>query len=264
MPIVYIPHGGGPIPLLETPEDNNITKLLSGLSAKLPEPEAILVISAHWEESKPAILGGASPGMLYDYYGFPPETYKYQYPAPGCPKLALQLSEKLKTAIGDCDITEDRGYDHGVFVPLMLMYPEAKIPVFQLSLLSSLDAGKHLAIGEALKSLRQQGVLIIGSGFSFHNLQGILSEQSDNDRDNAIAFDHWLVNTVTDAGLHEQSRKIKLQHWEQAPSARFCHPREEHLLPLHVCAGAAGYQAADLLFHEEVYETMISGFIWSE
>jgi aromatic ring-opening dioxygenase catalytic subunit (LigB family) len=240
MNITYIAHGGGPMPLLGDPGHREMVSQLEALADNLPRPSAIVVISAHWEERQPAITAGAQPPLIYDYYGFPEESYTLTYPCPGHPSLARKLADALNHAGIDCHLDDQRGFDHGLFVPLKLMYPDADIPCIQLSLVDSLDPELHLALGEALQGLRGEDILVIGSGFSFHNMQAFFGRgNADADSKNE-AFQTWLEDTCTDTGISESERRQRLLKWDQAPYARFCHPREEHLLPLHVCYGMAG------------------------
>lgn len=237
--IVFISHGGGPLPLLGDPGHADMVAGLGKLAGRLRRPDAILLVSAHWEEDEPTVTAGATPGLIYDYYGFPPESYAIEYPCPGEPALAARVQQALIKAGLPCRQDARRGFDHGMFVPLKIMYPDADIPCVQLSLASHLDAGFHLAMGEALRALEGQRLLVIGSGFSFHNMREFFTERPEANEKNH-AFEQWLTQTCSDAGLSEAERRQRLRHWEQAPHARFCHPREEHLLPLHLCVGLAG------------------------
>ncbi|MDK8461943.1 class III extradiol ring-cleavage dioxygenase [Marinobacter sp. SS13-12] len=236
---LFISHGGGPMPLLGDPGHREMVDRLTELAGKLQKPSAILVISAHWEEAVPTITSGTNPSLIYDYDGFPSEAYKIEYPCPGDPMLAQQVYQALDQAGIPARLNDQRGFDHGLFVPLKLMYPDADIPCVQLSLVNSLDAGIHLAIGRALQALDYDNLLVIGSGFSFHNMRAFFSAQTPEIQARNQAFEDWLEETCADASLQETERAERLAHWECAPYARFCHPREEHLLPLHVCYGLA-------------------------
>lgn len=238
-PVVYLPHGGGPWPFVDLGLDPNEVDSLAGYLRSvrdLPKtaPKALLVISAHWEEAAPTVMTAERPTLLYDYYGFPPESYQITWPAPGAPALAARVCELLSAAGFDTRRDPERGFDHGTFVPLKLTYPDAEIPTIQLSLKTGLDPGQHLAMGRALAPLRDEGVFIIGSGMSFHNLRALRDPRA---RGPAAEFDAWLQET---AGLEQKERDVRLGAWSQAPGGRFSHPREEHLLPLMVVAGAAG------------------------
>ncbi|MDW7747514.1 class III extradiol ring-cleavage dioxygenase [Halomonas sp.] len=238
--VLFISHGGGPMPLLGDPGHRDMVERLSEIAGQLRKPSAILVISAHWEEAVPTITSGANPPLIYDYYGFPPEAYEIAYPCPGEPALARQVHQALQQAGISARLDERRGFDHGLFVPLKLMYPEADIPCIQLSLVNSLDAATHLAIGRALQALDVDDLLVIGSGFSFHNMQAFFAPDTPDIQARNQAFEEWLEATCCDVTIEETERAERLAHWERAPHARFCHPREEHLLPLHVCYGLAG------------------------
>ena len=239
MPVVFLPHGGGPWPFVELglPRDE-----LDGLLAylrSLPDlphsrPRALLVVSAHWEEPVPTVMTAERPPMLYDYHGFPPASYTITWPAPGDPRLAARVREVLGAAGFPSAADPARGFDHGAFIPLKVAFPDADLPAVQLSLQAGLDPEQHIAIGRALAPLRDEGVFIIGSGMSFHNMRGF--------RDPAAArpseeFHAWLDET---AALDPCARDERLAGWSRAPAARLVHPREEHLLPLMVVAGAAG------------------------
>ncbi|WP_197085510.1 class III extradiol ring-cleavage dioxygenase [Cellvibrio sp. pealriver] len=263
MPVVFVPHGGGPMPLLGDANHRELTQFMQSLAADLPRPQAILVVTAHWEEEVVSITSAPAPGMLFDYYGFPPESYEFAYPAPGNPSLAKQIQQLLAANTIDARLDNHRAYDHGTFVPLMLMYPAADIPVVQLSLLASLDPAAHIALGKALAPLREQGVLIVGSGMSFHNMRAFFSNDPSV-RGKSETFDQWLSETVTAPQLDNPARELRLREWASAPQGRFCHPREEHLLPLHVCWGAASQHSPVAVqnFSGLLFNTAISGFIW--
>lgn len=259
--VLFISHGGGPMPLLGDPGHREIVDRLTEIAGKLRKPSAILVISAHWEESMPTITAGANPSLIYDYYGFPPEAYAIEYPCPGEPALAGQIHGALEKAGIPARLDEQRGFDHGLFVPLKLMYPQADIPCVQLSLVNSLDAEAHLAIGRALQALDYDNLLVIGSGFSFHNMRAFFASATPEIQARNRAFEAWLEDTCTNAAISEIERTDLLKHWDQAPYARFCHPREEHLLPLHVCYGLAG-QAARTRFEATILGKQSGMFYW--
>tara|TARA_A100001015_G_scaffold292871_1_gene368719 strand:- start:807 stop:1607 length:801 start_codon:yes stop_codon:yes gene_type:complete len=241
---VFISHGGGPLPVLGDPGHAEMISTLKKLAEELPRPKAILVISAHWEANHPTVTSASKPGMMYDYEGFPDEAYQLQYPSPGEPELADKVVSALMDAGIAAESSPERPYDHGLYTPLMLMYPEADIPAIQLSLVKGLDPDEHLRIGEALQGLDYDDLLIIGSGFSFHNMRAFFIPESPDMHAANAAFQNWLEETCMSKELPEEERRTRLQHWAEAPSARYCHPREEHLLPLHVCYGIAG-RAAD-------------------
>lgn len=260
MPTVFIPHGGGPCFFMEwQPRDawDKMAAYLRGIAASLPRtPRAIVMVSAHWLESDVTVTSGAQPGLIYDYYGFPPHTYELKYPAPGDPALAARIVGLLGQAGIAAREDAQRGFDHGMFIPLLLMFPQAQVPVVQLSLRQSLDPAAHLAIGQALEALRDDDVLIVGSGMSFHNMRGYGDPRFAPVSD---VFDGWLSAAVQAA---PEVRTRQLSTWDQAPGARLCHPprAEEHLLPLMVVAGAGGQDAGAKVFSDRVMQTTLSAF----
>lgn len=259
--ILFIPHGGGPLPLLNDPTHADLNRFLRDYPASIDRPDAIIVVSAHWEESEVAVTSAAAPPMLFDYFGFPPEAYEYRYAAPGQPQLAGRVHDCLQKAGIESRLDDERGFDHGLFVPLMLMYPEADIPCIQISLSASLDAALHLRIGKALTVLKQDKLLVLGSGFSFHNMQALTSKRDDRIDPRNLAFEDWLAQTCTDTSLPEAQREQRLADWQSAPHARYCHPREEHLLPLQVCYGI-GQAPARQVFRQPVARFISSAFEW--
>ena len=256
LPTVYLPHGGGPWPWMDMPalatdhEKQALTRYLAGLVATLPHrPKAMVVVSAHWEERVPTVMTHPHPPMFYDYYGFPPETYQITWPAPGDPRLAARVRGLLHGAGFDSGEDAARGFDHGTFVPLKLTFPQADMPTVQLSLEQGLDPARHLAIGRALAPLRDEGVLLVGSGMSFHNLREFMSGMPRDARAaRSEPFDTWLRAAVT---AEPAKRDAELARWQSAPGARPAHPREEHLLPLMVMAGAAGEDRGQIAFHDK-------------
>ena len=258
--VLYIPHGGGPLPLLSDPSHESIISFLRDIPSKLHRPDMILVISAHWEELHPVIFATGLKPLLYDYHGFPEEAYQIQYPAPGFEEKASEIGALLKHAGIPSSIDRDRGYDHGVFVPLALMYPNADIPVIQISLLRSLDPKQHIEFGQALSPLLDENILILGSGFSFHNMQAFNWRNTQSEDPVNDSFQNWLISVCTDESSKVERNK-KLIDWESAPGARYCHPREEHLLPLHVCAGIAEGNA-ELVYNGTTLGKRSVGFLW--
>ncbi|UTF61572.1 class III extradiol ring-cleavage dioxygenase [Gilvimarinus sp. DA14] len=241
--IIFISHGGGPLPLLGDSGHAAMVGYLQKLASRLPKPKAILVISAHWEVSVPTVTASANPSLEYDYYGFADEAYQIAYPCPGAPTLAGEVADVLTASGFNTGQNSERGLDHGVFVPLKIMYPQADIPVVQLSLMQNLNAAEHIATGEALRGLRQEGLLVIGSGFSFHNMREFFSGSHLSSQKNA-AFETWLEDICTNPDYAESERLESLRQWQSAPYAQFCHPRAEHLMPLMVCAGLANQRAS--------------------
>jgi len=251
LPVVYIPHGGGPwaffdigMPRAEAEALKAYLRTVRTLG-KTP-PKALLVISAHWEEAVPTVMTSARPPILYDYYGFPPEAYRIPWPAPGDPALAARVRGLLGAAGIETAEDPERGFDHGTFIPLKVAFPDAEVPTVQLSLKAGLDPAEHLAIGRALAPLRDEGVLIVGSGMSFHNMRAFMSRTPTPA---AEAFDAWLGET---AAAEPAERDRRLERWTEAPGARLSHPREEHLVPLMVVAGAAGKNRGSVPFRGNV------------
>ncbi len=258
--IVYFSHGGGPLPILGDAGHTAMVEFMTRLPSKLKRPDAILVISAHWEESAATLLGAQTPPMFYDYYGFPDEAYTITYPAPGSPEYAGRIAELLGAHQIPARIDLQRGYDHGLFIPLNLMYPQADIPCLQLSLLRGLDPAAHIALGKALRGLVNENLLVIGSGFSFHNLRAFSWQGTDSPDPANDAFQNWLIEVCT-CPISQAEREQRLIEWEKAPSARYCHPREEHLLPLHVCLGMAD-RPAELVFDDRILGKRSVAFLW--
>ncbi len=226
---------------------------LREVGSTLPAPpRALLVVSAHWEAPVPTVTSAPSPPLLFDYYGFPKHTYELGWPAPGSPELASRVRSLLAGAAIESGEDTERGFDHGVFVPLKVAYPEAGIPTVQLSLQAGLDPAKHLAIGRALAPLRGEGVLIVGSGMSYHNMRGFMTPAA---LQHSRHFDAWLDATVRDTPA---KRDAALVQWSRAPSARESHPREEHLIPLMVAAGAAGEEPGRTVFRDVVMGVAVS------
>ncbi len=259
-PAICIPHGGGPCFFMDWtwgPADTwqATQRFLEGLAATLPgAPKAILVVSGHWEE--PAFTAGStvSPELIFDYSGFPEQTYRLTWPAPGDPELAARVAALLGKAGLPAALSPSRGFDHGVFVPLKVAFPEARIPAVQLSLAASLDPALHLAAGRALAPLRDECVLIVGSGMSFHNLRGYFRPET---QERARAFDVWLTRAVESPAAE---RDALLTGWREAPFAAYAHPREEHLIPLMVAAGAGGEAAGTRIFGDEPMGAAISAY----
>lgn len=258
-PTLYLPHGGGPWPFVPLPGRCSSLEVeaLAGFLHRWPEglperPKAILVVSAHWESTVPTVMAASKPPLLFDYSGFPAEAYELTWPAPGDSDLAHKVRHLLAGAGFDSQSDGSRGFDHGTFVPLKVMFPNADMPVVQLSLLNDLNPSEHWALGEALAPLRDEGVLIIGSGFSFHN-QRLLNTQEGQQV--SWPFDIWLREQAV---LPRPKRKGALCDWISAPNARLSHPREEHLLPLMVVAGAAGNDGGQVVFNGQFARCWVS------
>jgi aromatic ring-opening dioxygenase catalytic subunit (LigB family) len=231
---------------------------LAGIDRSLGgKPEAILVISGHWEAPRPTVNSAEHPPLLFDYSGFPEETYRLTYPVAGNPALAARVRDLLRGRGIASDEDGTRGLDHGVFIPFKVMYPAADVPVVQLSLDRSRDAAAHLAIGSALAPLRDEGVLIVGSGMSYHNLRDLFSDSPASNRA-AADFDGWLLDAVTEP--HPGERRTRLAGWRTAPGARASHPTPEHLLPLLVAAGAAGDDPGGRSYSDRLLGKAVSAF----
>lgn len=255
-PVYFISHGGGPWPWMPDQLDTIYAELAQSLEALLPSlpqrPKAILMVSAHWEEPQFTVQATQKPDMIYDYGGFPEHTYHVHYPSAGSPELADRVAELLQVANIDVRQNAQRGYDHGMFSPMQVINPAADIPVVQLSLKRGLDPQTHIELGRALAPLRDENVLIVGSGLSYHNLRmfNYLAAKPSQ------AFDEWLHTAVVQHKGNERNQLLNA--WEQAPAARMAHPREEHLLPLMVAAGAAEQDVAVRTYHE----TEFVGGLW--
>ncbi|MFQ1701165.1 DODA-type extradiol aromatic ring-opening family dioxygenase [Loktanella agnita] len=205
-------------------------------------PKAILMISGHWEEDEVAIMGAAKPPIIYDYSGFLPHTYEITYDAPGAPDVAARALELLQLAGIAAHIDPDRRFDHGLFAPMEVMYPNADMPIFQVSMLKSYDPADHFAIGRALKPLRDEGIVIVGSGLNFHN-QRLTRGDSKGP---SAEFDAWLFEAMMAA---PDKRRRTMLDWESAPAARICHEEEDHLVPIFVALGAAEDEPAERIYH---------------
>ena len=259
--VVFISHGGGPLPLLKGTGHEEMLNCLKQIKEYLIRPKAIIVISAHWEAQQVTIGSGTYPKLIYDYEGFPDAAYQIKYPVRGDPKLAQRISDLFTVAGIKAKLDAERGFDHGLFVPLKIMYPNADIPCLQVSLVKNLDPQVHINMGKALASLRDEQVLIVGSGFTFHNMRAFFSSTTQSSQAQNVAFERWLRATCTSTTITEAKREALLVQWEMAPAARYCHPREEHLLPLHVCYGLAGTEAKQV-FSFEILNNMVSCFLW--
>lgn len=248
LPTYFVSHGGGPWPWMKDQFGPAYDKLEASLVDMKRQvgvrPKAVLVVTSHWEADRFLLSSGTAPGMIYDYGGFPPHTYRISYPAPGDPQLAARAAALLEAAGHPAGLDAQRGFDHGTFSMLYPVYPQADMPVVQLSIRHGYDVGQHIAAGRALAPLRDEGVLIIGSGLSFHNLRqfGPAGQAASH------AFDAWLRQAMLDA---PPARTGALLQWDKAPAARQAHPREDHLVPLMVAHGAAEHDPAALVYHED-------------
>ncbi len=249
LPTYFISHGGGPWPWMKKEMGPTYDRLEASL-ADMPRqigrtPDAILMVSAHWEEPAFTVMGNPRPPMIYDYGGFPAHTYQVHYDAPGSPELARRVHALIEAAGLPVRTDPERGFDHGMFSPMAAIYPKADVPVVQLSLRRGLDPAEHIALGRAIAPLRDENVLIVGSGLSYHNLRAFGPQA----RDVSKAFDDWLGDTTL--GATGDARNARLLQWSAAPAARIAHPREEHLIPLMVAVGAAENDAGERVYHED-------------
>ena len=247
LPTLFIPHGGGPCFFMDWDPPDTWARMAEYLR-HVPEeagsrPKALVVISGHWEEDVVTIQNNPAPPLLYDYHGFPPNTYEIKFPAPGAPEVSARIAELLGAAGIPWKYDRERGFDHGVFIPLKVAFPHADVPIVQVSLLASMDPAEHIRIGRALIPLRDEGVLIVGSGMTYHNMRTLMASMRGGANGKhadagSEGFDDWLEQVLTKAP--PETRADALGAWAKAPFARAAHPREEHLLPLHVAVGAAG------------------------
>ena len=267
LPTLFIPHGGGPCFFMDwDPPDtwSHMAEYLRHVPDEVgTRPKALLVISGHWEEKVATIQNNPSPSLLYDYYGFPPSTYQISFPAPGAPEVSARVGELLTAAGIPNQYDHARGFDHGVFIPLKVAYPHADVPIVQLSLLASMDPAEHIRIGQALAPLRDEGVLIVGSGMTYHNMRTLMGSRRGGANGRAAdpgsqRFDDWLEQTLTKTT--PEARIAALSQWDRAPAARDAHPREEHLLPLHVAVGAAGIDPGRRTLKDVVMGAVESAF----
>jgi aromatic ring-opening dioxygenase catalytic subunit (LigB family) len=266
LPTLFIPHGGGPCFFMNWDPPDTWDRMAEYLR-RVPDdvgerPKALVVISGHWEEKVVTIQNNSAPPLLYDYYGFPESTYQIAFPAPGAPEIAARVSELLMAAGIECRYDHARGFDHGVFIPLKVAFPKANVPVVQVSLLANMNPAEHIRVGQALSPLRDEGVLIVGSGMSYHNMRTLMSHmRGSNGRapdEGSQRFDDWLEQILTRATPDE--RIAGLARWDAAPAARDAHPREEHLLPLHVTVGAAGNDPGRRMLKDVVMGAVESAF----
>jgi len=249
LPTYYLSHGGGPWPYMEDGMRRRFDKLEASLLAIRGEwgdaVRAVLVISGHWETPEFAVSSGAHPGMVFDYYGFPEYLYHIKYDAPGSPELAMRVRAMLEAGGFSCDSDPERGFDHGTFSLLKPIYPNGEIPIVQLSVKLDFDPHAHLSVGRLLAPLRDEGVVIIGSGSSFHNL-GLRGPAAIEP---SRRFDDWLQQALLKSSTSE--RRERVATWMLAPDARIAHPREDHLIPLMVALGAADEEPASLIYHQD-------------
>jgi aromatic ring-opening dioxygenase catalytic subunit (LigB family) len=259
LPTYFLSHGGGPWPFIPEMKTafRKTVEALQALPASLPtKPKAILSITSHWEEDEFMVSSAAQPQMIYDYGGFPEHTYHVKYPAPGSPEVAMRVQELVKNAGMNCGVDSARGFDHGTFVPLVLMYPNADVPVVSVSIKKGYDSEEHIRFGEALAPLRNEGVLIVGSGLTYHNLRMFGPSGSKISEE----FETWIFAAIS--AEKTEKRTEGLNHWEQAPGARIAHPQEDHLIPLMAAFGASGRSRGRRLFTDRVWDVTMASYLF--
>jgi len=261
LPTFYLSHGGGPWPYM-TGQHRRVHQKLEASLKDLPgqigvKPKAILMVSGHWEERDFAVTSNAHPPMVYDFGGFPREMYEIRYSAPGSPELAEHVHSLIQQAGLATHLDPQRGFDHGTYSILAVTYPEADIPVIQVSIRADYDPEAHLKLGRAIAPLGDEGVLVIGSGSSYHDLQAFFYPNAKkNPKEDSARFDSWLKQTLVDSTPEERSKR--LLEWENAPSARAAQPQEDHLIPLHVAVGAAEDEPGAVIYQQNDFFGQIS------
>lgn len=258
MPVFFVSHGGGPWPFVDSMRQMFARSELEfkALPDRLPaRPKAVLVISGHWEAAEFSVSTATQPPMVYDYGGFPEHTYHVRYGAPGSPLLAAKIKDLLGSAGLPVREDSERGFDHGTFVPLVLMYPQADVPVVMLSMNSNYDPAQHIRVGQVLSCLRDEGVLILGSGMTYHNMRGFGRNDSTGI---AEKFQSYLDAAITQPDW--RARNDMLIHWEGAAAARLAHPQEDHLIPLMVIAGAAAEDTGRIAFIDQAFKVPVASY----
>lgn len=249
-PAIFISHGSPTLPLERGPA----VDFLRGLGDELGHPESILMVSAHWDTERPAVSTAQEPETIYDFYGFPPQLYRLRYPAPGAPQLARRAAQLLESSSLPSDLDPGRGLDHGAWTPLFHMYPKADIPVTQLSIQWQEGPAHHVRLGDALRPLRDEGVLIIASGGATHNLRELQYHRGDPvPQPWVVEFNEWMANAVL-AGRRDDL----IGYRARAPHAVRNHPTDEHLIPLFVALGAGGPAGAAQRLHTSISSGVIS------
>lgn len=252
LPTYFLSHGGGPWPWMKDvlgEAHAQLERSLHDVRRELGEaPRAVLMISGHWEANNFLVSSAARPPMVYDYTGFPEHTYRIRYDAPGAPALAETVRAMLERGGVAAGVDPARGFDHGTFCLMQTMYPEADMPLVQLSLKADFDPAEHIRVGELIAPLRDEGVLIVGSGLSFHDIRAMMSGEGATA---SATFDRWLSDTLVGSAPDERLRR--LLDWSSAPAARAAHPREDHLIPLMVAVGAAGDEAGAQIYFQSDY-----------
>lgn len=263
-PSLFINHGGGPYPVMGQHENLEIAESLKSVKnyVDLKQLKAIIVVTAHWEEDIVSISSAAHHDLLYDYNNFPPETYKYKYNAPGDPELAKEIHKALTAEGIRSKLDDKRGWDHGIFIPMMLINPDADIPIVQVSILKNQKAEDHYKLGEVLLQFRKRGVAIFGSGMTYHNEAGFKKARPSDGVIVNTEFDSFIDEACKSEGARRKELFLK---WDQQPGALESHPVNEadHLMPLIVNAGAGGADAAEKTF-SGIYlgKFKIGGYLW--
>lgn len=256
LPSLFVSHGAPDLIL----QENSDVRFFQGLGRSLARPEAILCVSAHWDTERPAVSGPDRPQTIHDFYGFQAELYDMRYPCPGAPGIAAEITKVLTEASVDCTVSDQRGLDHGAWVPLKLMFPDADIPVVQLSIQTNNSTRHHYRIGQALAPLRRDGVLIIGSGGATHNLREYGRYAMDSPPvPYAREFDDWLAATIGKGAVEDL-----LDYRDIAPEARRNHPGEDHFLPIFAPLGAAGPDTKGTRIYQNINFGILSmaAFAW--
>eukprot|EP00271_Cylindrocystis_brebissonii_P012303 TRINITY_DN30619_c0_g1_i1.p1 TRINITY_DN30619_c0_g1~~TRINITY_DN30619_c0_g1_i1.p1 ORF type:complete len:286 (+),score=51.83 TRINITY_DN30619_c0_g1_i1:299-1156(+) len=263
LPVLFISHGS-PMSGFRDDETSQFWKTLGAEVKKLPGIRAILMVSGHWEERPLRVNSGPVPETIYDFYGFPSQFYKYKYPGKGEPQVAQRVMQLLTSASMPCQADSSHGLDHGSWVPLKWMMPKGELPVLQLSLLDRGSMQDHVAMGKALAPLRDEGVLIVGSGTAVHNLRDMGAYyRSQGVADYVAPFDLALEEAIV-APTTEAERIRRLLALERSPLLRKAHPSIEHLLPLHVAGGAAGEDRGRKIFHLQEMSFSSASFVWGD
>lgn len=249
----YLSHGGGPLSLLGNKGHTALVQQLKQIAEQSRKPDVMVLASAHWQASQFQVMSQTAPALFYDYHSFATEACSLRYPVPSPPHWPVLLSMHVKEAWIAAGEKTQRGFDHGMFVPLSVMYPRADIPVVQIPMQQSMLAAQHIQLGQVLARCLPANTQLIDSGFSFHNMASFQRAGRDNHEINA-AFQDWLVDAIAGEKVCATDRQHKLEQWKQALYARYCHPREEHLIPLHTCFGCEIRKAVQYYHY---YQSMV-------